>query len=82
MTLEELAHNPEVEIDLKSGIMKGNPVTFQQRKIADLKDVFADEQARLAMPQDQLAYEVQLYQPVSEGNIFMLKLIGTNSILG
>jgi len=67
MKIEEFIHSTAVEIDLSSGIMKGQSVTPLKRTIADLEDVFADEQARLAMPQDQLAYEVQLYQPVPDG---------------
>jgi glucose-6-phosphate isomerase, archaeal len=67
MTFKEIIHSPEVEIDMISGILQGQPVILQQRRMRDLKDVFHDEQARLAMPQDQLAYEVQLYLPVPDG---------------
>jgi glucose-6-phosphate isomerase len=65
--LNEFIRNAEVEINFSTGVLKGQPVTLQKRTIADLKDVFHDEQARLAMPQDQLAYEVQLYLPVPDG---------------
>jgi glucose-6-phosphate isomerase len=67
MILEQYLHKTDVEIDLTSGRLKGQTVSLQKRSIADLKNVFADEQARLAMPQESLAYEVQLYLPVPEG---------------
>ena len=58
---------PEVSVNLANGVLSGRPVSTQRRTIGDLKNVFADEAARAAMPQDQLAYEVQLYQPVPDG---------------
>jgi glucose-6-phosphate isomerase, archaeal len=67
MDINTLAKLPAVTIDLTTGKMEGNPVSVQKRTIADLKNVFADEPTRLAMPQDQPAYEVQLYLPVPEG---------------
>lgn len=67
MNINTITKETPVVIDLSTGKMQGNTVTVQKRTIADLKNVFADEQARLALPQDQLAYEVQLYLPVPEG---------------
>jgi glucose-6-phosphate isomerase, archaeal len=67
MIFNEIIRTPEVVVDMVSGIMKGHAVTLQQRRMSDLKGVFADEQARLAMPPDQLAYEVQMYTPVPDG---------------
>jgi len=65
--IKEIIKKTEVEVDFKTGLLSGKPVIMQTRTIADLMNVFADEQARLALPQDQLAYEVQLYLPVPEG---------------
>jgi len=56
----------DVSVSLSTGILSGPPVTLQRRTIGDLKNLFADEFARTALPQDQLAYEVQLYQPVPD----------------
>jgi glucose-6-phosphate isomerase len=63
-------HSPTatgVHIELTTGILNGQAVSTQRRTIGDLRNVFADETARAAMPQDQLAYEVQLYQPIADG---------------
>jgi glucose-6-phosphate isomerase, archaeal len=65
--MNEMIKNAPVSIDLQTGEMTGKGLTLQRRTIGDLKDVFQDENARLKMPQDQLAYEVQLFLPVPEG---------------
>ena len=57
----------DVRIDLMSGVLQGKPVKVQQRTVGDLKGIFAHEAARAERPQDTLAYEIQLYQPVAEG---------------
>lgn len=50
-----------------SGELVGDAVQQQRRTVGDLAGVFADEAARAAMDQDQLAYRVQLYLPVPDG---------------
>ncbi len=56
-----------VSIDLASGLMSGRKVEETVRTLADLTGVFADEQARRSMPQEQPVYRVQSYEPVEEG---------------
>jgi glucose-6-phosphate isomerase, archaeal len=56
-----------VAIDLLTGKLTGDKIILQKRTIADLKGVFVDEEARLSMDQQQLAYEVELFLPVEEG---------------
>jgi len=67
MEINKLLKKVEVKIDLTTGLMTGKSIVLQKRTIADLKNVFADEKSRLTMPQNQLAYEVQLYLPVLDG---------------
>jgi glucose-6-phosphate isomerase len=59
----------EVMVDLSSGALRGQPVSKQQRTIGDLKGIFADEEARAAMPQGMIAYEVEMFQPIAEGTV-------------
>lgn len=58
---------PPVTLQLATGALDGAPVTRIQRTIADLRGVFADEQARAALPQRTLAYRVDCFYPVPEG---------------
>ncbi|MCC6681988.1 MAG: cupin domain-containing protein [Phycisphaeraceae bacterium] len=56
-----------------SGELQGAKVTQQQRTLADLAGVFADQVAWAAMDGKQLVYRVQLYLPVpdnAEGGLF------------
>lgn len=57
---------PAVLIDPASGALSGTAVTEAVRRISDLAGLFADEAARRALPQDQLAYRVQSHLPVAE----------------
>ncbi len=50
-----------------SGELRGSAVRQQQRVLADLAGVFADQAAWAAMDGRQLAYRVQLYLPVADG---------------
>ena len=52
--------------DLTNGRMEG-AVVESQKKLCDLKGVFADEAARAAMPQDTLVYRVQMHDKEREG---------------
>lgn len=61
--------NPGFEIDLQNGFLSGQKVRSVERLIRDLKLFFGDENARAAMPQNELIYEVQSIQPVDEGTV-------------
>ena len=52
-------------IDLKTGQIEDAAVSF--RRIGDLIGVFADEEARAAMPQDAIVYRVETHQAEKEG---------------
>ncbi|QNL51545.1 cupin domain-containing protein [Olivibacter sp. SDN3] len=48
-------------------VLKGKEVITKSTYLADLTNLFKNEEARLDMPQDQLIYRVTLYKPVAEG---------------
>jgi glucose-6-phosphate isomerase len=56
-----------VHLDPATGALSGDGVVESVRTIGDLKGVFADEAAREAMNQAQVAYRVQAYEPGPEG---------------
>jgi glucose-6-phosphate isomerase len=56
-----------VTLQLSTGALDGAPVTRIQRTLAALRGVFADEQARAALPQQTIAYRVDCFFPVPEG---------------
>ncbi len=56
-----------ISLDITSGQLSGSPIMQSCRKIADLKDVFKDENFRSQMVQDDLVYSVQAYLPEEEG---------------
>lgn len=59
-----------VRTDFSSGHVTADgpsEVVVVERRFADLVDVFADEAARLALPQDRLAYRTECVFPVPEG---------------
>jgi glucose-6-phosphate isomerase len=56
-----------VNLDSATGVLSGEGVVETVRTIGDLKGVFADEAAREAMEQAQVAYRVQAYEPCPEG---------------
>jgi len=56
-----------ITLNVATGYLSGAMIIESRKKIADLKSVFADEQARAQMPQDLLVYEVQAYMPEKEG---------------
>ncbi len=51
----------------ETGALSGPHVSVISRSIGDLRGVFADEQARVDLPQEQLAYRVKCHTPVAEG---------------
>ena len=54
-------------VDFATGRLIGPTVQETTRTLADLAGIFQDEASRLALPQDQPVYRVQLYLPVAEG---------------
>lgn len=59
--------HPGVKFFSNTGELQGEPVQQSFRRIKDLAGVFASEEARDKMDQEQLVYEVQLYFPVQDG---------------
>ena len=57
----------DLSFDALAGSLSGKEVTRGGKSIGQLKGVFADEDARAAMPQDTPAYNVVAHFPVSEG---------------
>jgi glucose-6-phosphate isomerase, archaeal len=57
----------EISLDFATGLLKGASIVETTRTIADLKQVFRDEQARKAMDESQVVYRVQAFLPVAEG---------------
>jgi glucose-6-phosphate isomerase, archaeal len=58
--------DPKIELD-RSGHLLGPQSVLIVRTLGDLRNVFADEAARAAMPADTVAYRVECYYPVPEG---------------
>ncbi len=63
----EIEPDCSISVNLASGLMSGRRVGEIVRTLADLAGIFADEQARRSMPQEQPVYRVQSYTPVEEG---------------
>jgi glucose-6-phosphate isomerase len=53
-------------VNLESWGITGEGITVGQKRLKDLKGVFADEKARLMLDAETLVYTVQALQPVSE----------------
>lgn len=58
---------PQYPIQFISDNLKGEAILKKWTRISDLKNVFSDEAARGALPQDTIVYNVQVYFPVAEG---------------
>jgi glucose-6-phosphate isomerase len=56
-----------VKLDNVTGVLSGPEVVQTTRTIADLRGIFKDEEARAALDQSAIAYRVQAYEPVPEG---------------
>jgi glucose-6-phosphate isomerase, archaeal len=65
MTLPAAAAVPRV--DLRTGLLTGAAIEQAVRTIADLKGVFRDEKARVAIDSGTPVYRVQSYLPVPQG---------------
>ena len=57
----------DVRLEMRTGLLSGTAVAETVRRVGDLRGLFRDEAARLALPQDGIVYRVQSYQPVPEG---------------
>jgi len=66
MQKNEIVETP-VTLEISSGLLSGEPVINSVKRIADLENVFSDEQARLQMAQDKMVYEVQAWLPEEDG---------------
>ena len=53
--------------DWATGRVIGAPMVEARRTIGELKGLFLDEPARLALPQDQLAYRTECWFPAKDG---------------
>jgi glucose-6-phosphate isomerase, archaeal len=56
-----------VQISLENFAMEGNPVVHQTRILKDLRGFFQDNEAFEKLDEEQPAYSVQFWLPVSEG---------------
>ncbi|MEN8191715.1 MAG: glucose-6-phosphate isomerase family protein [Bacteroidota bacterium] len=59
--------NPSVEVEIETGKLSGEKVIDVTKKLSGLENMFADENARKEMDQEQVIYEVQAHLPVEEG---------------
>lgn len=53
--------------DLQTGELSGEYASHSEKKLSQLKGVFADETAFAAMDGEQLVYEVSAHMAVKEG---------------
>ena len=70
---------PSLMLDLSSGFLSGGNVKESFRTIGDLRNLFENEGARAALPQDKLVYSVQSHEPVDAGTPGAL-FFGTSSV--
>jgi glucose-6-phosphate isomerase, archaeal len=56
-----------VRLDRVTGALSGDGVKESRRTIGGLAGYFRDESARQSLDQDRLAYRVQAYEPMMEG---------------
>jgi len=54
-------------IQIIKNSLQGEALLKKNTCIGDLKNVFVDEAARIALPQERIVYEVEAYLPVKEG---------------
>lgn len=54
-------------VDFCTAKLSGAKIIETVRRVSDLKGIFEDEQARLAIDPERIVYRVQAYFPVSEG---------------
>jgi glucose-6-phosphate isomerase len=57
---------PNVAIDLSRGTLSGTPIERTQRRMRDLANLFADEEARSRFDPSTLVYSVEIFAPVPE----------------
>jgi glucose-6-phosphate isomerase len=71
---------PPVKLGLNDFELKGKPVIFQQRALADIASIFEDQEAVRLMSSQTPVYQVQAWLPVAEGTPGGL-FFGTSTIL-
>ena len=57
----------DISMDWSTARLAGKKLGTSRRTIADLESYFLDQSAARQMPPDTLLYEVQSYEPLSEG---------------
>ncbi len=67
--LPPVLRNPALTLDLQSWRLNGGLATLAEKRLNDLKGVFADEAARQRLDPGTVVYTVQTYKPVAEGTI-------------
>ena len=67
-------------VDLTSGYLHGDGIKESARTLADLANVFENEAARAAMPQNTVVYRVQSQEMVTEGTPGGL-FFGTSNVM-
>ncbi|MDR3688148.1 MAG: glucose-6-phosphate isomerase family protein [Fimbriimonas sp.] len=61
--------DPQLMFDSSTGLLKGEHVISESRRLADLAGVFADEAARSAMEPNTVVYSVSSTFPVENGKV-------------
>ncbi len=56
-----------IQIQIETGLLKGEGVVNSEKRLGDLVRVFSDEATRAQMDQNQPVYRVQAYMPVENG---------------
>ena len=56
-----------VAVDFSTGALRGDRIQRVRRSIHDLKGIFIDEKARLALDPETIVYRVESFLPVNEG---------------
>ncbi len=62
-----IVRDPVLTVQLESWKLMGEGVTLSEKKLKDLKGLFADEEARQLMDPEANVYRVQSYMPVAQG---------------
>jgi glucose-6-phosphate isomerase, archaeal len=62
-----VVRDPALTVQLESWKLVGQGVAVSEKKLKDLKGLFADEEARRLMDPETKVYTVQAYMPVAEG---------------
>jgi len=63
----EPAGASRVTVDFRTGALQGDRIQRVRRCVRDLKGLFLDEKARLALEPEAIVYQVESFAPVNEG---------------